>query len=199
MAKVRFARFITPLVALSLCACSMLKDEYVEGKAEALNGKIQVVAIELANRIREFETTDKTIAVSTFVDLDNLEDTSAFGRYVAEELSTELYKLGFRLRELRQMEQVDIVPEKGEFALSRKTAKLMKKFHLDAIVAGTYTMVGDEVVVNARMLSLDTARVVSVGQMTANVQRKGYVRGLLKRGSGRSAPTVRVYGPDEEG
>ena len=193
-------RIAAALGALLISSCVMppVQEYSAEGKAESLNKKIELVALELTDRLREFEPDDKTIAVTTFVDLDNLEKTSAFGRFVAEQLSSELYKLGFRVRELRQMSEVEVVRHKGEFAISRRTARLMKRFRIDAVATGTYTMVGDEVVVNARLLSVDTARVVSVGQMVANVKYKSFIHDLLTRESARYTPTVKVYSLDGE-
>lgn len=184
------------LLLLLLGACVMLERDFTSSKAEALNREIGKVAIELANRLREFDPTDKTIAVATFVELDRLESTSSFGRLVAERLSAELYKLGFRIRELRQMSEVEIVPEKGELALSRRAERLVKKYRVDALVTGTYAMVGGEVMVSARLLSVDTARVVSVGEMVASARMNSYIHELLTRRSEASVPLVRVYGDE---
>ncbi|MGK7344813.1 MAG: FlgO family outer membrane protein [Candidatus Nitrospinota bacterium M3_3B_026] len=188
---------LVPVLLLAfLGACALLERDFTASKAEALNREIGKVAIELANRLREFDPTDKTIAVATFVELDRLESTSSFGRLVAERLAAELYKLGFRVRELRQMSEVEIVPDKGELALSRRAERLVKKYRVDALVTGTYAMVGDEVMVSARLLSVDTARVVSVGKMVAHARMNSYIHDLLTRRSEASAPVVRVHGDE---
>src|SRR5262245_19611390 len=49
------------------------------------------------------------IAVTTFVDIDNLYTTSTFGRLVAEQLMSELAMLGYNVIEVRQSEAMQII------------------------------------------------------------------------------------------
>ncbi len=157
------------------------------GPAQAFNKEIQVIAIEMVNRLREFDPTDETVAVTTFVDLDNFDETSSFGRYVAEDLGMELFKLGFRLREIRQRVQISITPEVGEVALTRQASALMQSAQVDAVVTGAYSRFGNQVVVNARLIDVDTGRVVSAGQMVVGDYFGGPVGELLDKGQpGRS-------------
>lgn len=158
---------------------------------EALENKILNVAHDLNNRVEEFNPEEKTVAVTTFVDLDNLDSSSSFGRFIAERLSMELHKLGFNVRELRQRKSIEFKKEKGEFSLSRKSADLMKNFQVDAILVGTYLMVGDEVVVNAKLIDVDSSRVISVGHMIANLKRLERVRGMFPKNN-RAIPEVKV-------
>lgn len=161
-------------------------------QTEIIKEKIKVVATEINYRLRSFEPTEKTIAVTTFVDLDNLDVASSFGRFLAEELASEMHTLGYNVRELRQRQGVEVVEQKGEFILTRRSEELMKSARIDAALTGTYMVVGDNVVVNARIVDLDSSMVISVGQMTANLRELGDIRELLAKSGQGAAPVVKV-------
>jgi TolB-like protein len=171
-------------------------DEKTLGQVEYINEKILNIAIELNHRLREFTPGDKVVAVTTFVDLDSLDTSSSFGRYVSERLSMELHKLGFNIRELRQRKSISVEYEKGEFALTRNTEDLMRRAQVDAVLTGTYTVIGDEVIVNARFLDLDSSRVISVGHMVADFGSLKRIRNLLSRRHKGSTPVVKVVSPE---
>lgn len=181
------------LFTMSACASSYMTsgDGKRLGSMEALEEKILNIALELHQRVEEFDPEEKTVAVTTFVDLDNLDLSSSFGRFVAERLSMEMHKLGFNIRELRQRKSIEFKKEKGEFGLTRKSADLMRNFQVDAVLAGTYLMVGDEVVVNARLIDVDSSRVISVGHMIADLKSLKQVRSMLPRNN-RAIPVVKV-------
>ena len=185
--------FVALAAALSLNSCALRNMENIsESPAVVFNQKIQVIAIEIANRLRDFEPNDQTVAVVTFVDLDNMDEATSFGRYVSEQIGSELYKLGFKVRELRQRKDVEVVQDKGEFYLTRKSAELMRKSKVDAVVTGTFTLVGEEVVVNSRLIGVDSGKLASVGEMVVNVAQNEYLGNLLNRNSSRSRPVIKA-------
>jgi len=100
----------------------------------------------------------------------------------------EMHDLGFNIRELRQRKSIEFKRQEGEFGLTRQSADLMRKFQVDAVLAGTYLVVGAEVVVNARLIDVDSSRVISVGHMMVNLKQ---IRGMLPRNN-RTAPVVKV-------
>ncbi len=191
---------MTIAIMISLAGCESianLDDYWGRSKADGLNGKIRDVAYKLTDSLRAFERTEKNIAIATFVDLDDLTNTSAFGRYVSEQLLSELHIIGFNVRELRQRVNYILVPKKGELALTRNSAEALRNFQVDVIVVGSYSIVGHEVVVNTRMISVDSSRVVSVGRMIVKLAYRQHVRDLLKRRSKQGRPLIQVYGVEE--
>ncbi len=160
---------------------------------KTFSAHIEDFAMEISARVREFDLDSKTIGVTTFVELDNLESSSSFGRHVSEQLASELYKLGFHIRELRQRVDVETIRTKGEFALTRNGNLLMKKFQVDALLAGSYTVVGKTLVASARIINRDTSHIVSVGGMTIDLKKHREVLSLLNRNSSGPPPVVKVY------
>ncbi|MFN8388882.1 MAG: FlgO family outer membrane protein [Bdellovibrionota bacterium] len=105
------------------------------------------------------------IAVTTFVDIDNLYESSTFGRLLAEQMMTELTMRGYNVIELRQAEAMQIMFDRGEFSLSRDIATLKKNQDISAIVVGTYTASPLRVYLNARLIDPSTSMVASVGSV----------------------------------
>lgn len=115
------------------------------------------------------------IAVTTFVDIDNLYDTSTFGRLLAEQMMSELTMRGYNVVELRQAEALQIMHDRGEFGLSRDMATLKKNQDLSALVVGTYTASPERVYINCRVIDPASSMVASVGSVemykTAEISR----------------------------
>lgn len=105
------------------------------------------------------------IVVTTFVDVNNLYDTSAFGRILTEQLISELSMRGFNVIELRLADALQIMHDKGEFGLSRDMAILKKDHKISTIVTGTYAVSPDRIYLNARLIDPKTSLITSVGSV----------------------------------
>lgn len=105
------------------------------------------------------------IAVTTFVDINNLYSTSAFGRTISEHLISELAMKGYDVIEMRHSDVVQILMGQGEFGLSQEVKLLKKAQDLAGIVVGTYTVSNDRVYLNSRILDPTTSLVRSVGSV----------------------------------
>ena len=105
------------------------------------------------------------IAVTTFVDINNLYSTSAFGRTISEHLISELAMKGYDVVEMRHSDVVQILMGQGEFGLSQEVKVLKKAQDLAGIVVGTYTVSKDRIYLNSRILDPTTSLVRSVGSV----------------------------------
>lgn len=105
------------------------------------------------------------IAVTTFVDIDNLYESSTFGRLLGEQMMSELSMRGYNVIELRQAEAMQIMFDRGEFGLSRDIATLKKNQDVSAIVVGTYTASPQRVYVNCRLIDPSTSLITAVGSV----------------------------------
>ena len=109
--------------------------------------------------------TNNPIGIATFVDLDNLYNSSSFGRFYGEQLMTELSMRGYNVIELRKADVVQIMTNQGEFGLSREIEALKGFQDLSALIVGTYVVSPQRVYVNARLIEPRTARVLSAGSV----------------------------------
>ena len=120
------------------------------------------------------------VGVTTFVDLNDLYKTSAFGRIYAEQLMGELAVRGYDVVELRQSDALQFLGNGGEFGLSRDVSEVRRSRDLGAIVVGTYMASPSRVYVNARLINPANSAVLSAGGV--EIDRTREVAKLLQVG-----------------
>nr|MBF0223094.1 hypothetical protein [Desulfobulbaceae bacterium] len=106
---------------------------------------------------------EERLVFSTLVNLDELYQTSKFGRALSEALATQLFQHGYGVVELRKIDTILVKNNSGELVLSRETKRLAAQYDADAIVAGTYSMTPGSVIINVKILDIDSQEVLSVG------------------------------------
>ena len=136
----------------------------------------------------------KKIAVIEFSDLnDNVTD---LGRFLAEELINELLKnkkdKGYEIVERRQLNKVlKQLKLSSSGLLDPKSMKEVGKIlNVDSIVTGSLTDLGNDIKVNARIISVESAKIIS--SASTKIPKVGSVARLMgqnsvKVGSGSSS------------
>jgi len=117
------------------------------------------------------------VAMGVFVDLAKLSRTSSLGRYLAEQLMTEFQQHGFQVVEIRKSRSILIRRRRGEYGLSRDPDEIAPEVAARALVTGTYTVAGGEVLVNARVVDNKTAALLA--SATVSLPMNATVRVLL--------------------
>ena len=110
------------------------------------------------------KSLSNTFIVTSFVNLNKLSETTPFGRLVAENIIHELQVRKWQVFEVRLTKDI-VINESGEFSLSRDIMKLRDQYKIGGIVAGTYSVSGGHVIVNSRVIDINTGLVVSSGQI----------------------------------
>ena len=140
------------------------------------------LAVQLVtNRRRSFGRGEKLV-FTTLVDLDDLRTTSKFGRTLSEALSTRLFQHGYGVEEIRKISGVLIKDKQGEIILSRDAKRLAKEHECDVVVAGTYALTPDTVIINVKFLDPLSQEVLSVAGM--ELQRSAAINYLLSNRDG---------------
>jgi TolB-like protein len=129
-----------------------------------LNSMLIFLADQLERNVDSKYFSQPTI-VTTFANLDNLKNTSSFGRLIAENLTHELQVRKWRVVEIRMAKSI-IMNDKGEFSMTRETNKIRGAHKVRAIVTGTYSFTDECVIVNAKVLNVDTGIILSSGQIS---------------------------------
>lgn len=106
------------------------------------------------------------IAFASFVELKNLTYTSSFGRYLAEQLMSEFQQKGYQVIEIRKSTSLTIQEKRGEYGLSRDIAEISPSVAARVLVTGTYTLTGDQILVNARAIDNKNAMLLSSAIMS---------------------------------
>ncbi len=127
-----------------------------------IDGVCQVVG-DMLERNRLFYL-DRTLPIlsTSFVNLDDLKETSAFGRLMGVGVASRFSQHGYRVIELRLGKGSVIVQEKnGEFVLSRETARLEGSHDAQAIVVGTYSLDENWAFISVRIVGIRDNSVIS--------------------------------------
>lgn len=116
----------------------------------------------VANRRPGTGGGSERLILTTFVNLDNLYESSGLGRAMAEGLSASLFRQGYRIAEIRKAQELFFKRDSGELALTRDAALVAREQDAQAIVVGTYSVTPRTVIVNVRMVAADSTEVLSV-------------------------------------
>lgn len=130
-------------------------------------GRFNARMIFLADQIErnaDRKSLSNTFIVTSFVNLNRLSETTPFGRLVAENIIHELQVRKWQVFEVRLTKDI-VINESGEFSLSRDIKKLRDQYKIGGIVAGTYSVSGGHIIVNSRVIDINTGLVVSSGQI----------------------------------
>ena len=92
------------------------------------------------------------LLVASFVNINSLENSSALGRMIAEQVGARFAQQGFIVKEMKLRDNVYIQENAGEFALSRSVQNLSQTHNAAAVVAGTYAVGRQSVFINARLI-----------------------------------------------
>ncbi len=102
------------------------------------------------------------IMVTSFANINNLEESSTLGRLLAEQIASRLSQRGYSVVEIKLGQDSLFVKERtGEFILSRKLDNISSQFNAFYVVAGTYSVGGASVYVSARIVRVSDNLIVS--------------------------------------
>ncbi len=133
-----------------------------QGAAANFNARIIFMADQLERNLNR-KNFSNTFIVTSFANLNKLSETTSFGRLVAENLIHELQVRKWQLFEVRLTKDI-IINESGEFSLSRDIKRLKDQYKISGIVTGTYSVTGNSIIVNARVVDINSGIVISSAQ-----------------------------------
>lgn len=97
---------------------------------------------------------------ATFVDIDDLAQSSTFGRISSELMASALSRQGIKVREVKMRDSLFIEEQVGELILSRQVQRLSARYDARSILMGTYALGQDYVYVSARVVRSTDALVL---------------------------------------
>ena len=107
---------------------------------------------------------EQPIAIATFVEFDHqLSNTTAVGNQLAEHMYVHMQRLGMAVADVKLARQIRVTPQ-GDLAFSRG-AYLDTQQQLNYVLAGTILRDSVGLVVNARVMHLQTKAVVGSAQI----------------------------------
>ncbi len=104
---------------------------------------------------------NKPILMTTFVNSNNLNETSHFSRILQENVATRFVQLGYTVRETKLRSDLHIEENSGEMILSRNLKEIQPSQKAQAISLGTYALNGNMLYVTAKLVSPGNANIIS--------------------------------------
>jgi len=153
-----------------------------------LNSKIIFLADQIVRNLNS-RFMYEPVVVTTFVNLDNMKETSGLGRLIAENIIHELQVRGWKVFDIRLAKDIVVKPQ-GEFSITRDIRNLRNYYNVNAVITGTYAITSNVVIVNARVIDVKTGIVISSGQVAFPIEE---VSSLLADRSSSGA-TIRIKG-----
>jgi len=159
------------------------KDGEEQDTASVAAPHVDFVAVvsELAGMLLENASSDireeSVVAVTSFVNLNNLYLTSGLGRLLSELLIGELSRRGIEVVDIRKTPSILVSRFLGEYGLSRDMDELSFVQDAQATAVGTYAVSGPQVVLNLRLLDNRDNRVLA--SAVATLPRTANVAALL--------------------
>ncbi len=133
--------------------------------AQELRLKVKELAAQLFENRPNAMLAGLVALPTSFVNLNDFNDTSPFGRYLAEAMYHEFNQRGFPVREYRLNGKIRMATEEGEFALTRAISALSVKQSYSTVLVGTYLKNNNTYFVNARLVRPTDGRVLRTAQL----------------------------------
>jgi len=170
-------KWLIPLLLPTLLSCSNTgsKDSFYKieqtDKSEidsynlpkhAINDLVKGLAYQmLANS--SFVNANTPVAVASFVNLEDLESTNWLGNQLAESFVHELQSHGLVIIDYKATGHIRVT-KAGDYVFSRDWKELPERQIIDYVVTGTMMEQEDGIIVNARMIGIQSHVVVATGQ-----------------------------------
>jgi len=118
----------------------------------------------------------KTILVASFVNIDDVQTSSTFGRIIAEQIGSRVSQRGYKVVEMKLRGNVFVQEQTGELLLSREILEISLNHDADAVIVGTYAESKYVVYVTTKLIRASDAVIlashdysVPVGPNTKNL------------------------------
>jgi len=161
MKKVLFTLIVGLLLNSNLVAANA-QGSY--GDAGVVNHVVRQLSEQLTKNKDFAGTAESSIAITSFVSLEDFKATSRLSKILSENFIHEMQVRGYKVVDFKTMDKIK-VDDKGDFLFSRDIAKLRKTLHIDYALTGTCVKYKSGTVVNARIIDLKTHVVLSTAQI----------------------------------
>jgi TolB-like protein len=150
---------------LALVFSGLVAGCYATGVHEVKDADITAASYAAADTLVERSQIpldkSRNIVVATFVNINDLQDSSAMGRLIAEQVASRLTQQGYQVVEIKLRNNIFIREQGGEFMLSRAVQDVSSAHEAQAVVAGVYAVARDRVFVKASISRPEDSTVIS--------------------------------------
>jgi TolB-like protein len=104
---------------------------------------------------------DMSILTTTFVDNNNLQNTSHFGRLLQDHIGSRFVQRGYTVNEIKLRKDLLIEERSGETILSRNLKLLSQSQRAQAILVGTISQSQRTMYISARLINPNDSTIIS--------------------------------------
>lgn len=104
---------------------------------------------------------EEAVLTSTFVDIDNLESTSTFGRLLQNHAGARMAQRGFTVKEVNLRNTMKIEVQEGEKILSRELSQISPDQPVQAVLLGTYSLNKRILYITAKLVNPTNHNIIS--------------------------------------
>jgi TolB-like protein len=140
------------LLVLTSCAARKTEPLRVEWNGDLVSSSYAIADC-LEARLTQNLRRDDPIIVASFVNVNDLENSSTLGRIVAEQIASRFAQKNYHVIEMKlRRKSVFIQEGKGEYLLSRDIKELSSDHQAGAVIVGTYAKGFDRLYLSARIV-----------------------------------------------
>ncbi|MGA1979652.1 MAG: FlgO family outer membrane protein [Sedimentisphaerales bacterium] len=133
----------------------------VDANSDVITAANYKAAEYLVEKLPEEMFKDSPLLVASFVNVDDLNQSSTFGRTVSEQISSRLKQLGYTAIEMKLRTTIFIKEGSGEFLLSRELSDISTKHRAQAVVVGSYAAASDRVYLTVRVINVTDSTILA--------------------------------------
>lgn len=145
-------------LALGLTACStepvrkpsISVEDYISTTYSAVDKML--AQVEGSNQLNKSDP----VVVATLVNIDELSESSRFGRSISEQMSARMTQRGYQVIELKLRGDIFVKRDQGELLLSREVKDISARHHAQAVLVGTYAVADKFIHINIKVVTGDT-------------------------------------------
>lgn len=104
---------------------------------------------------------EEAVLTSTFVDIDNLESSSTFGRLLQNHAGARMVQRGYTVKEVNLRNTMKIGIQDGEKILSRDLSQISPDQPVQAILLGTYSLNNRILYITAKLVNPVNHNIIS--------------------------------------
>ncbi|MDD5272680.1 MAG: FlgO family outer membrane protein [Methylovulum sp.] len=150
---------IPALLATTLSGCGGFRNYEVK---DANLVEVSYDAVDdLNKRLTQKLPKNSLIIVTTLLNVDNLNKTSAFGRIVSDQIASAFHKAGYQIIGMELPIDLFIMKEDGSLHLSDDTKKMLKRYHAGVLVGGVYAPGKKNSYVSLRVIDTTSKAIIS--------------------------------------
>lgn len=116
----------------------------------------------LLDRAPDEVTRETPFLVTSFVNINDLEESTTFGRLLSEQIASKIAQKGYRVKEIKLSDgSLFVIKGSGEFVLSRRLENIRSSFSSNYVIVGTYSVGYESVYVSSRIVRIEDSVIVS--------------------------------------